>query len=539
MAVVSISRIQIRRGRKNAGSGLPQLASGELGWAVDTQELYIGNGSVAEGAPYIGNTKLLSEHDNLFEFAANYTYNSVTGYVQTGSTIGNPVQRSLQSRLDDRVSVRSFGAMGDGSDQTAALQRAIDQLYLNSANKGTAQSRVELIIEPGEYIISNTLYIPSYATLRGAGKEKTIIKKLTPGPAFVTVNDLSEPGVPGNTAMSSYENQAKNIRISGITVEATTAIAFELISCRNSEFSDINVKGTYELVDAPNSSIPAIRLSGFSSAVNCKSNAFDNVSVYNYSHAIVSDQDITDNVWSNCEFNTLHVGAVFGENTTQGVPGQITGPSNNKFVNCTFDTVLTHAIKISTGKDNISESNKFYNVGNDGGNPYNNLHAILQFNASANYSVNDFFERTEQLSNNPVFLINTPYTAEVEGPQITNIPQSFKLPIGQSNTPIRLFKLPAKNGSRGYVIEYLYQSNQVNAMRNGTINIAANPITGQFNLSDEYDYAGDQEFLDKVQFTMQFNDENNDGTIDTIAVMVLNSIFNDEADFIYTIKYKS
>ena len=39
MAIVSISRIQIRRGRKNQGSGLPQLAGGELGWAVDTLSL--------------------------------------------------------------------------------------------------------------------------------------------------------------------------------------------------------------------------------------------------------------------------------------------------------------------------------------------------------------------------------------------------------------------------------------------------------------------------------------------------------------------
>ena len=58
MAVVQISRIQIRRGRKNSGSGLPQLASGELGWAIDSRELYIGNGAVSEGAPAVGNTKV-------------------------------------------------------------------------------------------------------------------------------------------------------------------------------------------------------------------------------------------------------------------------------------------------------------------------------------------------------------------------------------------------------------------------------------------------------------------------------------------------
>ena len=63
MAVVSISRIQQRRGRAKSGTGLPQLASGELGWAIDTQELYIGNGSVSEGAPAVGNTRILTQYD--------------------------------------------------------------------------------------------------------------------------------------------------------------------------------------------------------------------------------------------------------------------------------------------------------------------------------------------------------------------------------------------------------------------------------------------------------------------------------------------
>ena len=85
MAVVSISRIQVRRGRKNQGSGLPQLASGELGWAVDAQELWIGNGAVSEGSPYVGNTKLLSEHDDLFQFAKTYAYKSLSNKTFTMS----------------------------------------------------------------------------------------------------------------------------------------------------------------------------------------------------------------------------------------------------------------------------------------------------------------------------------------------------------------------------------------------------------------------------------------------------------------------
>ena len=73
------------------------------------------------------------------------------------SSANNPVLRTLQARLDDRISIRAFGATGDGTDQTVALQRAIDQLYLNASNKGTTQASVELIFEPGEYNITSTI----------------------------------------------------------------------------------------------------------------------------------------------------------------------------------------------------------------------------------------------------------------------------------------------------------------------------------------------------------------------------------------------
>ena len=127
MAVVQISRIQVRRGQKNIGSGLPQLASGELGWAVDTRELYIGNGAVTEGAPAVGNTKILTEFDNIFSLTEAYTYRTDDAYIVTGGNVSTPIVRSLQARLDDTVSGRSFGLTGQTSQiATAKLQTAID-----------------------------------------------------------------------------------------------------------------------------------------------------------------------------------------------------------------------------------------------------------------------------------------------------------------------------------------------------------------------------------------------------------------------------
>lgn len=58
MAITQISKIQHRRGLQE---DLPQLASAELGWSIDTQQLYIGNGDTAEGAPRLGVTEILTE----------------------------------------------------------------------------------------------------------------------------------------------------------------------------------------------------------------------------------------------------------------------------------------------------------------------------------------------------------------------------------------------------------------------------------------------------------------------------------------------
>jgi hypothetical protein len=81
MAIVSISRIQHRRGLQQ---DLPQLASAELGWSLDSQRLYIGNGTIGEGAPRLGNTEILTEHSDILQLAQTYTYlNEDAGYTPT------------------------------------------------------------------------------------------------------------------------------------------------------------------------------------------------------------------------------------------------------------------------------------------------------------------------------------------------------------------------------------------------------------------------------------------------------------------------
>jgi len=233
MAVVQISRIQVRRGRENQGSGLPQLASGEMAWSIDAQNLWIGNGSVAEGSPFVGNTKILTQNDlgsngNILDLIS-YQYKKNDYTIVTGVAGANyPFIRDIQTKFDEvETSVKDFGALGNGiTDDTAAIQLAINQIFLNSLNLSTISSRVVLKIPAGKYIISSTLYIPSYATLIGAGKEKTIIQfnntQSTPGPVFQFVNDTAKPGIPRIFSMPTEAKASYNpVGSAGTTIKLT------------------------------------------------------------------------------------------------------------------------------------------------------------------------------------------------------------------------------------------------------------------------------------------------------------------------------
>lgn len=105
MAIVQISQIKHRRGTQE---NLPQLASAELGWSIDTRQLYIGNGTLTEGAPEIGNTEILTEYSVIpgvpstqtFTLADNTTDTITTYYSTTPGILLNYV---IERRDDVRT----------------------------------------------------------------------------------------------------------------------------------------------------------------------------------------------------------------------------------------------------------------------------------------------------------------------------------------------------------------------------------------------------------------------------------------------------
>ena len=173
MAIVQISRITNRKGLQE---NLPQLAGAELGWTIDERRLFIGNGTLQEGAPVIGNTEILTEFSDIFDLQGAYTYQGeAAGYiVQTGPTPGEPVVQTLQTWMDQFATVKDFGAVGDGvADDTNAINRALYQLYCIDNN---TQTRRSLFFPAGTYRITETIYIPAYATLYAEGSNGSIIQ---------------------------------------------------------------------------------------------------------------------------------------------------------------------------------------------------------------------------------------------------------------------------------------------------------------------------------------------------------------------------
>ncbi len=542
MAIVQISRIQVRRGQKNQGSGVPQLAGGEFGWAVDTRELYIGNGSVSEGAPAVGNSKILTEHDNLFNFANTYEYKATVDTLFTGTSPTAPVTRTLQQRLDDTVNVRSFGAVGDGTDQTVVLQRALDQLYLNSASKGSVSSRVQLLIPAGTYNLSASLKVPPHATIIGEGSEKTVITQTGNFPILETVNEGSNPGSYALDATSTFNNQARKITIKGLTLtNNSTNTGIKLQSCRASHFEDLVIKGAWTSGAALGADQIGIRLNSLSTSVSSNDNTFKNIKIEGYAFGVLSDFDVVDNLFDNLDICIVGHGVVFGLNTTIGSQGQLTGPQRNIVTNSKFRDIDRHGYIVNIGNYNTSSNNSYVSVGNNGGANANALYSTIKFTegtALTNISDNDFFDRTADLSYNQTLMSGYPYIPDVEGPGIYQNNFSYRIPIVQQNTFVRILRASGDQ-SKTIEIEYIYKSGSVNAIRSGTLEVLVNRADGTTQIVDHNTYLGDNTYRNNLQFRASLSDENSDAATDTIIIEMKNTTTSDSGTILFKVKYKS
>ena len=396
MAIVQVSRITNRKGLTE---NLPQLAGAELGWCIDSRRLFIGNGTLQEGAPVIGNTEILTEFSDITTLSS-YTYqDGAVGYIaQTGPAPGDPVVRTVQARLDDYTSVRNYGAVGDGvADDTAAINRALFDLYCRDTN---TQVRRSLFFPAGTYRVTDSILIPTYAKLMGEGADCSIIL-LDPQdssiPSYVAqyADSLQQTGVNiGNNGAIA----PRNIEISSMTFQ--TAIITDVFLVEDATqcfFDSVNFRGplttTSITADLATDNISGVR---FASTTNfiCNEITLDKCEFAGLTYGVNTLEQIQGVTVSNSGFNVLFQGVVLGDGAV--ING---GPTGTRIVSNRFDHVYAEGIVFGNITLNVSAHNVFFDVANSFGGVGNPAVPVISIVYDNNVSAYDMFERTNDDNN--------------------------------------------------------------------------------------------------------------------------------------------
>jgi len=503
MAIVTISQIQHRRGILGSDP-MPQLNSAELGWAIDKQELYIGNGTIAEGAPYEGNTRILTEHSNLIALLSDYTYSGpFTGAaMQTGADPATPITRTFIERYDDNVSVRSFGALGDGvTDDYAAINRAIEQHTL--LHLGDNRYWTTIYLPAGTYLISQPLVLPPRVRLVGDGPNSTIIELSTPTSNVVGIVKTQDPN-------STNDIYPEDIRLVGMTLRASSnsSDVLRISDAKNIVFEHVEFAGsvTDTTVTGPNNSAVliqnTIRPSEHLVFINC---SFRNTT-YGVTTSVIgglaSRQDVYDLTLINPSFFNHYKGMMFGNNVIAGS----VEPRNIRVLTGTFDKIAKEGIHLYKTTSFTSYGNHFADVGNDqqgAGNPTTPCIVFGDYGVANpvdtpldltkyenNYSIGDHFDRND--TDNAVYprikssCLKSYVIAPDEikfGTYQTEVGRLVLLDDGQTTpAPTGIVLSPAKY--HGAIIDYQLNRDG-DQKRTGTLRITFGP--GGISYTDDYD----------------------------------------------------
>jgi len=465
VAVVQISKIQVRRGKKNSNTGVPQLSSAEFAWAVDTQELFIGNGSVAEGSPEVGNTKVLTENDNLIQLANAYEF------AADNFSITNTQSRSLQSKIDEiQVSVQDFGADPDGStDNTAAFENAFAALFQNPDDS----YKKVLYVPNGEYLFTNDLQIPSDVILRGETKLNSILNI-----AGNTVTFLTADGK--NISEFDSSNRPVNIVIENLTVRRSEGTV-NISGVANATIKDVRFVGEYQLGQTVSSvSEETAALTWTNDIIGTR---VTDLKIYGCEFV---NNSVSARVFQNAVFDTsvTFVNCQFKENYTSVYLTGQTGQGNYwTFDSCAFEEIFENCLWLSAGKGTKILDSDFVNCGNGlngAGTP--SVPMIVFGENEDNVVFNCTSDRQENagLTNST----NTSYVVEVLNASAVNFTNKLKKDIFLTDA----FNAFAVIGSANSYSHIDYVLTLGSETRSGRLTVSVDTAESKVGISDSYDF---------------------------------------------------
>lgn len=492
MAIVQVSRITNRKGLQQ---DLPQLSGAEFGWALDTRRLYIGNGTISEGAASQGITEILTQYSDLLNIAGAYTFRGAqSGYTsQTGVSALAPVQRSLQLKVDDIVSIRDFGAVGDGTTtDTAALQRAIDQIYFGGFSLTQSRLRRVINIPAGVYIIDESIKLSSHVTLRGEGKDRTVIVQTNSGfPVFALKDGNNQDGSEYGQGGAAL---AVNITVENMTMQHQQSDELVYLdSCSGVTFSSVKFRGSQLFPDSASltqqnglRALPREVVEGGATLGNVEDLVLHDCEFVNCTQGLVLNAKNVRVI--GCEFNELSNG-VWIDSTLGGAEAK-----NIKIISSTFKNVYRSGIKVVANDTAepmhvTSTANHFdAAVGYEAGSA-TPTYSPIDFSGASCISLGDTFERVDADSSIPRIaqtkIRNISLQSNVGltmGCTVLGIGQQFVVPNGSTgNSGVIMNSTPGS-----YVIDYLITRGQT--YRRGSVDVLINNAGSTLRIEYQDDY---------------------------------------------------
>ena len=237
--------------------------------------------------------------------------NNVT-YSPNGS---GAVQTTVQTKLRESVSVKDFGAVGDGvADDTAAIQAALTYATPSSSTTFVATGGKSVHLPAGKYKISGELSIPAFVNLIGEGKGLSTIVCSTSGSKVKY----------GERSTDNRGGLSKGFTIDGNDVSTNPMFIGLAVEREFSDIDVINSAGDGLIIEAAQNCVFTSCGFQFNGSAGSGSN-------------IAIDYGAGNNRFIGCEINQGAQNNVRFRQTGTSPTGAFTVPTQNRFYGCMIE----------------------------------------------------------------------------------------------------------------------------------------------------------------------------------------------------------
>lgn len=502
MAVIQISKIQVRRGQENQ-TGIPQLEPGEFGWAEDTEHLYIGK-RISEGASSDENTRILTENDlNYFRLlAVNNTSTAASTYEYRNGIITGTTVISIQDKLDSlNPSLTDFIEVPLPANTYLPvddyLRDAIRNIFNNDDPTVRNDRRRVLELPAGLFSLENRVELPPYTKLRGAGQGLTTLRYVNVDPSqpmFVTVDSQ---WMDYNEGMNLTTGSSVDILLEDMTIEfdsntvSSSTVLLSIDNTAKAQIRNCKFQASGGVIGPTDTGI-AIRVRGTATDTTsaCRDIVIENCDFENFGDAVVVEGVVLSPAIRSSRFKNLNHGVKFSPNglTPGPVGGQI---AYNRFEDIRYEAILVENNPDGTPSSALSTQNYFARCGGVALNEFTTTSStttsVIGFFSQGNKTVDDVFARRDKAMNfiNSTTFYYAPFvkgsTTVADSAVYTTTVTNLTINSGDNIYAI----VPLNGGNQVATVNYqLYNDIQ---SRKGTV-IANITPNGSVAITDTYNY---------------------------------------------------